>query len=539
MRRQKNAFKPNPNGLVAGLIRKSKVEYPPECVTEQERDTYDAELIQIRKDEISQMAAADGLTIDRFYIDMGVSGRAHAMRLRAGLTEFLEASHERLIRILYIRDMSRVIRDVDISRDFRRDMERIGVELRYPSKVATGNATMDDMIYTLQAFSDQMQAEQTGDWYSARNYTAVKSGKWIGRSRPALGFLYDANIKGWLPNPETIPIIRRVFEVIVDLHGNTRAAARLLNNEILANDINAVYPPYAKLWNAACIIDMVTSPVYRRQIDYLDEIFDAKELVPEILPIELVTKAQELIASRSRKDGNGRVASPPSRVYTNFLYCALCGGVCHTGGSLRAPVYICHNRTISTQLCPAFAVAVHRLETLFTEILANLPTSQITRTKPIKQTTIKINNIKADLERLDAETERAKKLYVEGIDTIETLKRRLSIIDKQRIDLNESNKSAEPEVSPEQIAEILGELIAGWKSDNDPRSPRKRALLSKLKTRIEMRVEEREHTKLRPWRNQRPVGGCLTLTVTFGALGITQSRTETEEEYKDRCAWYK
>lgn len=185
------------------------------------------------------------------YVDDGYSGTNFD---RPGFQKMLEDIKSKKINCVIVKDLSRLGRD--------HVMTGYYIETFFPEN----NIRFISILESYDSFKNQASNDSStfiiacNDYYSKQNSIKIrnvlndkrKNGKFIG-SLPSFGYMRDSNDKGHLiPNPETAPIVKKIFKWRVEGIGPTEIATRL-------NNVNAPTPSgYKKTNLSSRLIDRDT-----------------------------------------------------------------------------------------------------------------------------------------------------------------------------------------------------------------------------------------------------------------------------------------
>ena len=182
------------------------------------------------------------------YVDDGYSGTNFD---RPGFQKMLEDIKQKKINCVVVKDLSR----------FGRDHVMTGyyIETFFPEN----NIRFISILESYDSFKNQASNDSStfiiacNDYYSKQNSIKIrnvlndkrKNGKFIG-SQPCYGYMRDPLDKGHLiPNPETAPIVKKIFKWRAEEIGPTEIATRL-------NDMNVFTPAgYKKTNYSSRLID--------------------------------------------------------------------------------------------------------------------------------------------------------------------------------------------------------------------------------------------------------------------------------------------
>ena len=200
------------------------------------------------------------------YVDDGYSGTDFE---RPGFQSMLEDINNKKINCVIVKDLSRLGRDHVITGYY--------IETFFPEN----NIRFISILESYDSFKNQASNDSStfiiacNDYYSKQNSIKIrnvlnekrKNGKFVG-SLPCFGYMRDPLDKGHLiPNPDTAPIVKKIFKWRADGIGPTEIANRL-------NKANVITPSeYKKTnyssrlidrdnWNISTVKKILTNRVY-------------------------------------------------------------------------------------------------------------------------------------------------------------------------------------------------------------------------------------------------------------------------------------
>ena len=208
----------------------------------------DSESVINQKELLRSYVKNNNFNLCGEYVDDGYSGTNFD---RPGFQKMLEDIKQKKINCVVVKDLSR----------FGRDHVMTGyyIETFFPEN----NIRFISILESYDSFKNQASNDSStfiiacNDYYSKQNSIKIrnvlndkrKNGKFIG-SQPCYGYMRDPLDKGHLiPNPETAPIVKKIFQWRVEGIGPTEIATRL-------NDMNVPTPAgYKKTNYSSRLID--------------------------------------------------------------------------------------------------------------------------------------------------------------------------------------------------------------------------------------------------------------------------------------------
>lgn len=300
--------------------------------------------IQNQRALLQRYANAHGFTNTRFFVDDGYTGTNFN---RPAMQEMLTMVESGQVKTIIVKDMSR----------FGRDYLQVGqyTEIVFPSYNVRFIAVNDGVD------SDKGQDDFTpirnlfNDFYArdtSRKVRAVMKAKGTSgqhMNRPPYGYLENPMQKGhWIIDPETAPVVKRIFDLALAGNGPTRIA-NLLEKEkvptsrtVYAQRHGKPLPPFPYHWedgSTSAILDRMeytgctcnfktyskSYKLKKRIPNRVEDMFIVEDTQEAIIPKEQWDRVQELRKERhrtiQRKQREG--------LFTSILVCADCGSRMH------------------------------------------------------------------------------------------------------------------------------------------------------------------------------------------------------------------
>ena len=191
----------------------------------------DSESVINQKELLRNYVKNNNFNLVKEYVDDGFSGTDFE---RPGFKSLLEDINNKKINCVIVKDLSRLGRD--------HVMTGYYIETFFPEN----NIRFISILESFDSFKNQASNDSStfiiacNDYYSKQNSVKIrnvlnekrKNGKFIG-SLPSFGYMRDPKDKGHLiPNPETAPIVKKIFKWRADGIGPTEIATRLNNNNV-------------------------------------------------------------------------------------------------------------------------------------------------------------------------------------------------------------------------------------------------------------------------------------------------------------------
>ena len=186
----------------------------------------DSESVINQKEILRNYVKSNNFNLVKEYVDDGFSGTDFE---RPGFQRMLEDINNKKINCVIVKDLSRLGRD--------HVMTGYYIETFFPEN----NIRFISILESFDSFKNQASNDSStfiiacNDYYSKQNSIKIrnvlnekrKNGKFVG-SLPCYGYMRDPEDKGHLiPNPETAPIVKKIFKWRADGIGPTEIASRL------------------------------------------------------------------------------------------------------------------------------------------------------------------------------------------------------------------------------------------------------------------------------------------------------------------------
>lgn len=582
---------PKDGALIAGYVRRSEVKYPPDCITAAQRESYDRELISNYQARIRERASARGHEIGRWYIDLDVSGRDYATKLRTAYIDLCREIKAGGISHVYATETSRMARSTVEFLAFRSLCQQYSVDLDFPNLPTTGNFASDTYLATITGANDQLASDLTSQRIMEHNYQAVKTGQWVGTSVDAWGLRYSRDLKGYVVDERTAPFVRLLFALAIEHGGVAHRVAQAVNAMLDSGDPRAIpagtltppgrgKPAINGHWRSSNILQILRAPRYLRMIDYwpgtesLPRLrIHSPTLIPEVVAPEVVEEVRRLLALRfpaALSQCGHRKAGRMEHTWGGLLFCGTCGArmtphkpVWWRPGEPVAWVTWRCCRVLKVDKCEgALYVQQRRIARLvgaaFRDWIAGLglpfgSTASKRRARPPKPHLELVGGEGKDsarqaLESIAKQRERVYAAYRRGFMDIDTLGREIEAIAADETHLRSSMEHqavAEPDAPPvtlsasdvARMAARIDTLLFNHDADAPMNLPLHQ-FLKEMGAQVYVSVEP---AVMLPAAKVRR-GGKVTVEVEMHAYGLLRGagalrRTESDREYQEHYNW--
>ena len=300
-----------------------------------------SESIKNQKEMLSNYVKDKGFNYIDSYIDDGYSGTNFD---RPGFQKLLEDIESKKINLVIVKDLSRLGRD--------HIMTGYYMENFFP----LNNVRFISILESYDSFKTQASNDTStfiiavNDYYSKQNSIKIRSvlnekkkkGQFIG-SLPSYGYMRDPNDKGKLiPNPETAPIVKKIFQMVYEGYPKTEIVDMLNNDEIKSPSMYKNIPLSSRnkqgLWTLSSLSKILKNQIYcGDMIQNIQANVSYKSNIKRALPREMwiiVENTHEALVSKKmfrevnyikpdkiRKNKTDR----EKRIFENLLVCKECG----------------------------------------------------------------------------------------------------------------------------------------------------------------------------------------------------------------------
>ena len=226
----------------------------------------DSESVINQKEILRNYVKTNNFNLVGEYVDDGYSGTDFD---RPGFKEMMEDVKKKKINCIIVKDLSRLGRD--------HVMTGYYIETFFPEN----NIRFISILESYDSFKSQASNDSStfiiacNDYYSKQNSIKIrnvlndkrKNGKFVG-SLPSYGYMRDPNDKGHLiPNPETAPIVKKIFEMRANGVGPTEIA-NYLNEQNVKTPSGYKNTNYCSrlinrdVWNISTVKKILANRIY-------------------------------------------------------------------------------------------------------------------------------------------------------------------------------------------------------------------------------------------------------------------------------------
>ena len=234
-------------------------------LSREDGDDLESESVTNQRSLLTGFLKANGLNPINEYVDDGYSGGNFN---RPGFQRLINDINQGIINMVITKDLSRLGRD-HIKTGYY-------VENYFPEKSIRYIAVNDDIdtfyetsgsdMMPFKLSMNDMYAKDISKKVRSNLLSMKKDGKFCG-STPAYGYMRDKNDKHILvPDPDTSPVVKRIFELYVSGYGSS-AIADILTKEniptpIMLKNKSLNKCNHPEIWKHTSITNIIKNPVY-------------------------------------------------------------------------------------------------------------------------------------------------------------------------------------------------------------------------------------------------------------------------------------
>ncbi|MBQ3072472.1 MAG: recombinase family protein [Oscillospiraceae bacterium] len=223
-----------------------------------------------------------------------------------------------------------------------------GTKIITPDKVYDPANEMDEDFFEFSLFMSRQEYKMINKRLNRGRISSLEEGKYIAGAAP---FGYEKyKLKGQKgfslrPNPETAPIVQRIYSMYVDGEPGPSGALEPLGSYRIAKKLNAesIPSPGGTLWTAGAVRDILKNPTYKGSLRWRWRPV-CKRMENGIMKISTPTNTEALIRdgiheplvssevwdrAQTLRTGNVHSCVPEKRTPQNpligLIYCARCG----------------------------------------------------------------------------------------------------------------------------------------------------------------------------------------------------------------------
>ena len=304
--------------------------------------------ISNQKDFLQKYAAENGFENTRFYVDDGYSGVDFS---RPDFTRMMTDAEAGKIGTIITKDLSRL----------GRDHVQVGLltEDRFPSlgiryiAVADGYDTAEPhsnalAIAPFYNIINEFWVRQTSEKVRAAYKVKAERGEWIG-TKPPYGYMKDptAPNKHIVPNPETAPVVRQIFDWFISGKKFAEIAEMLEERKVYTpsyyyyikygKELTSLDKEHPYTWSANSVTEIIDNEVYiGNSISLKTEVLSykvrkrrdnppEKQIVKEHTHKAIIDETTWEIARQLRSSKRRYTRKGYKSIFSGLVYCADCG----------------------------------------------------------------------------------------------------------------------------------------------------------------------------------------------------------------------
>ena len=304
--------------------------------------------ISNQKDFLQKYAAENGFENTRFYVDDGYSGVDFS---RPDFTRMMTDAEAGKIGTIITKDLSRLGRDhVQVGLLTEDRFPRLGI--RYIA-VADGYDTAEPhsnalAIAPFYNIINEFWVRQTSEKVRAAYKVKAERGEWIG-TKPPYGYMKDptAPNKHIVPNPETAPVVRQIFDWFISGKKFAEIAEMLEERKVYTpsyyyyikygKELTSLDKEHPYTWSANSVTEIIDNEVYiGNSISLKTEVLSykvrkrrdnppEKQIVKEHTHKAIIDETTWEIARQLRSSKRRYTRKGYKSIFSGLVYCADCG----------------------------------------------------------------------------------------------------------------------------------------------------------------------------------------------------------------------
>lgn len=297
-------------------------------------------------------------------------------RERPGLTALRAAVRAGLCDVVVCHAIDRLSRNQAHLYVLAEELEDAGVRLEFVTE-SFADSAVGRLLRSVSAFVSEVEREKIVERTSRGKLARLQSGRMLIPRLPMYGYAPNADRTGYVVNPETAPIVQRIYRMAVEGHTIRSIARELMDAGVPA-------PAGGTQWSPSTIATMLHVPAYRGAAyalygrgkgrvtwDFSDALLMPDGTVPRLVDDATWYAVQERL--RRNREAAARNTRDP-------IATLLRGGIARCGGCGRALSVRQHPRA-SRDLsawrhysCPHYNNVAYRCESPVNMSAANLDT---------------------------------------------------------------------------------------------------------------------------------------------------------------------
>lgn len=414
--------------------------------------------IDEQKERLIAYCKAMNWDIAGIHVDGGFSGKDTN---RPALQKMLEEIKKYNIVLIYKLDrLSRSQKDtLSIIEDvlIKSDVDIVSLQENLDTSTPFGRAA----IGILSAFA-QLERETFKERSILGRTGRARSGKWVGTSRPPIGYDYNVEKQQLVVNPLEAIQVKKVFDLYLQGTG-LQKIARIMRDEGYTHK----YGDWL-YWGGVTL--MIRNPVYTGKVKFNNQYFDGMH--EAIIDQETFDKANEMLNSRQ----TGQLYKRKSPI-SKFLYCGACGArMFYRAKKNVIPKYYCYSRfgrpehAVKDKNCKMRIWHAKLIDDAILVEIKQIATNKRELKKKINQKPLKTDNtkeLKISLDKIKKQINKLLELYQLDNMPLDELNEKIQKMHKEKglieseISKNEKQKE-ENDLTIHSIQETAKQIYMNW-----------------------------------------------------------------------------
>lgn len=336
----------------------------------------------------------------------------------------------------------------------------------------------DRFVFNILADVAELEREQLGERVYGGFLNRFMKGKYIGRHSP-MGLEWNEQ-KAVFEITDRAQDVVTIFETYIACNGSYSETARRINDAGMLSSSGIMF-------SSAVVRDIIRQPAYRQIMTFVDRQQHVPNVIPRIVPEDLIAQAEPLIAVASR---NVKRSADKIHAYSGMMCCSQCGGTMIVGGTnihgnhyvswkcrTKSKYSACDSRMVSNKyIDPMIGLAIG-------EVL-NLIKSDVEVADVAIKPDISIDNAERNLMKLSQQRTRYIDAYARGfIKSPEELLDKINPLDKQieQLKLDMLGKNKPKPIDRSAVMDALETIGEDWA---DIPEDEKRGLLLQIGAKV-------------------------------------------------------
>lgn len=261
--------------------------------------THQAEVgrsIPTQLEAMRQYCTRNNFIVAAEFIDEGISGTIPLSQRPNGAALYANITHKKVDAVIFF-SIDRMTRDeygIDVN-ELRRDLRAANMELHFTDSGKSDLTGDGWIIDNVKAWGAAQERNKIIERNKRGRIAKAAAGKWVGEGKPPYGYtkVGQGKTAQLEINPETAPVVRRIFDLYTGKHGQAPMPTRRIS-EVLSNE-DVPRPQGGQYWCNRTINIILTQPAYMGKMLRYGNI---------VVPIAPIISEEQFEAAQARKQLN-------------------------------------------------------------------------------------------------------------------------------------------------------------------------------------------------------------------------------------------